>query len=391
MFVDFILLLLYSLLPGFAKVFDQQSFFLLNIPIIFLLLFRHSDKIKIKKIDVVFLFLFLYVLVQSLFSLVSAHINETALFMGIFMYFIPFVGFFYSRAYDFNDFVKIIMGVILIHCVLGILLYPAFGFWNYFEETYLKLHEGVAFGRMSSVSGSLGFANLMLVGFVLAYHGTKSKIYLIIVGVCLVMSLQRSAWLAAVSIIAVSTIVNFRFIGIKKIVFLSSFLVLVVLLLSSISSNEDFDILFSRFSEFGKEAASERSEQWVGGINNLLLFPQGAGVGQVGQISARYENNPLLQIIPDGDYLRIISEVGIVGLFFYFFIVTLLFYSITTLKINQKEKIMIVSVMLGYSIQMIGSNITEFYFTNFIYWIIVGYFFNLVRIEKIENKELKLM
>jgi hypothetical protein len=263
-------------------------------------------------------------------------------------------------------------------------LYPAFGLTNYLGIYYEKLHEGVAFGRMSSVSGSLGFANLMFVGFVLVYHN-KGKAYLAIVGLCLIMSLQRSAWLASLFAIMISTSINFRFIGIKKIALFGVLIMVGISLVISIAANEDFDILFSRFSEFGNEAASERSEQWVGGFNNFLAFPQGAGVGQAGQISARYESNPILYVVPDGDFLRVLSEVGLVGFFFYSFILILLFYSLITLKINQKKKIVIISLIAGYSIQMIGSNITEFYFTNFIYWVFIGYFFNLIRVNKISG------
>lgn len=386
MIIDFLLLLVYSLLPGFAKIFDQQAFFLLNIPIIFLLIVRYKTKIKINKIDAVFYVFFIYVIINSIISFFSPHVNRTGLFMGIFMYFIPFVGFFYSKVIEFDNFCKIILKIIFIHCVIGILIYPAFGFGDYLGDAYIKLNEGVAFGRMSSVSGSLGLGNMMLVGFVVAYHKKNiSRIYLIVISVCLILTLQRSAWLGAVCTIMISTIVNFKTIGIKKIVLSLVIFTVLIILLAYISLNEDFDILFSRFSEFGSEAASERAVMWLGGINNLFMFPHGAGIGQAGQISARYEYNPLLYVVPDGDFVRIVSETGLIGLCFYFFILIFLFYSLTTLKMNEQRKIIIVSLIFGYSIQMLGSNITEFYFTNFVYWIFIGYFFDLIKINKDEN------
>jgi hypothetical protein len=384
MFLDFVLLLVYSLLPGFAKIFDKQAFFLMNLPIIIYLLFRHRNYIVIRKIDIIFIALLVFVFFQSISSFFSPHINREGLYMGVFMYLIPFVGFFYSKAVDFETFVEIILKIVLIHCFLGIILYPAFGLGDFLGSFYLTLNEGVAFGRMSSVSGSLGFANLMFVGFVLAYHSKKSKIYLLIIGVCLLMSLQRSSWLAAIFAVLISTMVNFRRLGVKKITVFILFIILTVFGLTRLASNDDFDILFSRFSEFGKEAASERSEQWVDGIDNFMSYPLGAGVGQVGQISARHENNPLLHLVPDGDFLRVMSEIGIVGLLFYLLVFMFLFYTFTTLKSCHSHKTIIVSLIFGYSIQMIGSNITEFYFTNFIYWIFMGYFFNLIRIEKTE-------
>lgn len=384
MFLEFFLLLLYSLLPGLAKVFDQQGLFLLNLPIIFFLLFKHKKNIKIKKIDLIFIVLFAYIFLQSIFSFFSPHINQNALFMGVFMYFIPFFGFFYAKAVVFSSFLNNLLKIVLVHCFLGIILYPAFGLGSFLGNVYLKLNEGVAFGRMSSVSGSLGFANLMFVGFVIAYHSKKSKFYLIIICICLLMSLQRSSWLATIFAVVISSIVNFKKVGVKRIAMFMLFLFISIFVIIRLAYNEDFSFLFSRFSEFGKEAASERSEQWVGGLENFMSFPQGAGVGQVGQISARYENNPLLHLVPDGDFLRVISEIGVVGLLFYLFVMAFLVYSFSTLKTYYLNKIIIVSLISGYSIQMIGSNITEFYFTNFIYWIFMGYFFNLFIIDKKE-------
>jgi O-antigen ligase len=104
----------------------------------------------------------------------------------------------------------------------------------------------------------------------------------------------------------------------------------------------------------------------------------------VGQIAARYEINPLLKIVPDGDYLRIASELGIIGILFYIILFLLLFFSFFNLNANKKRFILI-SLLVGYSFQMIGSNITEFYFTNFIYWIIIGYLFNDIQVHKTYN------
>lgn len=379
--MDFLLLLLYSFLPGFAKLFDQQTFFLLNLPIIAFLIIRQKSSINIRKIDIVFYLFFFYIILQTIVSFFSPHINDTALFMGIFMYLIPFTGFFYAKLVELETFINVLVKIVLVHCFLGIILYPAFGLNSYLGSFYEKLHEGVGFGRMSSVSGSLGFANLMMAGFIAAYH-TKGKVYIYIIAICLLLSLQRSSWLASIFAIMISTLINFRNIGIKKIALFCVSLIIGISALIKIASNEDFDILFSRFSEFGQEAASERSEQWVGGFNNFLNFPHGAGVGQAGQISARYESNSILYVVPDGDFLRVLSEVGFAGFFFYCFVIIMLIYSFTSLKATQKRKILLVSLIAGYSIQMIGSNITEFYFTNFIYWVFVGYFFNLIRIDK---------
>ena len=388
MIIDFILLLIYSLLPGFAKIFNTQELFLLNLPIILILIFKNKNKLYLKKTDLLFLFFFIYIILNTIFIFFSPFTNRTGLYMGIFMYLIPFVGFFYSRLLEFDIFCKIIIRIILVHCFIGILMYPAFGFGKLFENIFQKLHDGVFYGRMSSVSGSLGLGNLLLVGFIISYHlYNESRFLLILITFCLLLTLQRSAWLGVLFTIILSTILNYKNIGIKKV--FNSFLLLCLLLISinNLGENSDYDFLFSRFSEFGQSAASERSEMWIGGINNFFIFPYGAGIGQVGQISARYAFNPNLYSVPDGDFIRIISETGIVGLFFYFFIFLLIIFSLFFLKSNKSKNVIIISIMIGYVIQMIGSNITEFYFTNFLYWIFIGYFFQMFKFEL--NKKTK--
>ena len=39
------------------------------------------------------------------------------------------------------------------------------------------------------------------------------------------------------------------------------------------------------------------------------------------------------------------------------------------------DQIVVLALITGYLIQMVGSNISEFYFTNFVYWFIFGYYF----------------
>ena len=134
--------------------------------------------------------------------------------------------------------------------------------------------------------------------------------------------------------------------------------------------------MLARFTSIG-EASSERDGQWISGIENFISYPLGTGVGQVGHVAVRYEEaTSVYKGVPDGDYFRLLSEYGFVGGLFYLFIILSVFLSFIYIK--RIDKIFIVTLIAGNLIQMIGSNISEFYFTNFIYWIIFGYYFSFL-------------
>ena len=116
------------------------------------------------------------------------------------------------------------------------------------------------------------------------------------------------------------------------------------------------------------------------GFQNVINYPLGTGVGQVGQV-ARVGGWSVFKACADGDYPRIFSETGIPGGLFYVF----LFITAGLLYIRSKFDNKAVKtgffVFLGVSAQMIGSNVTEFYFVNFLYWMFIGYMFSDIRTE----------
>ncbi|MDI3501207.1 MAG: hypothetical protein PWP22_978 [Thermoanaerobacter sp.] len=137
------------------------------------------------------------------------------------------------------------------------------------------------------------------------------------------------------------------------------------------------DFLLERFVSLIKgEAIEERSSLWRNGLNNFLSIPSGTGLGTVGQVRRILNlENDYLPVL-DGDYFRILSETGIILIPFYirFFIYLVLrgFY-LYKMSINR---LTVYLSLLGLSINMIGSNTTEFYFVNFIYWLMMGYFWD---------------
>ena len=376
--IIFILLLLYSLLPGIYKVLgNNQLIMLFSIPIVLILLFFARREYKVIKLDIIFIVFFSYIILQSILWFFSPWVNRMGILMGIYLNIFPMLGFFISRSIDFKIFKDIILYVVLVHCIIGIVLYPFFGIVNANSPIVKSLTEGVAYARMSSVAGSLIYGNLMLIGFIISFF-TKRK-YLPLILFCLVFNAQRSAWLAAAFSILVYLLFLLKSSGVKKfITYIVSFSLAAIVIISLVSNYIDFDVDFmlARFTSIG-EASSERDGQWVSGIENFISYPLGTGVGQVGHVAVRYEEaTSVYKGVPDGDYFRLLSEYGFVGGLFYLFIILSVFLSFIYIK--KIDKIFIVTLIAGNLIQMIGSNISEFYFTNFIYWIIFGYYFSFL-------------
>lgn len=372
--IFFILFLLYSFLPGIYKILGNQMIMLFSIPIVLILLYLTRKSYKPLKIDVVFIIFFCYVILQSILWMCSPWVNRIGILMGMYLNIFPMLGFFISRGIEFKVFKSIILNIVLIHCILGIILYPFFRIVDAGSPLVKSLTEGVAYGRMSGISGSLIFGNLIMIGFIMSFF-TK-KMFLPLITFCLLFNAQRSAWLAAASSILIYLLYLLKNLRIKKILTYTIFILLFVIIGISLISNYinfDIDFMLSRLDSVGN-ASSERQDQWVSGLKNFISYPLGTGVGQVGHVAARFEGaSSIYNIVPDGDYFRILSEYGMIGGLFYMFVILSVFLSFIFIK--KMDKIVVLALITGYLIQMVGSNISEFYFTNFVYWFIFGYYF----------------
>lgn len=374
----FWLLLTYSLLPGISKIFGQQLIMLGALPIIVYLISQDRKRVYFYKFDSIFIFFIAYLFILTLLCLTIIPSDKLGICMAIFLNILPMLGYIYSKQLSFNDFCDILIKIISIHCIIAILLYPPFRFVSQLSPIVKPIMEGVAFGRMASVSGSLGFGNLIMTGVLIAVF--KKHRYIPLIIFCWLFSGQRSAWLGGMFGIFIMLYYNLRngklLSSLKYIVLFIIFASILYLVVSTIL-RIDLDFIFGRMSEFG-DAASERDGQWVNGWNNFKSIPIGGGPGQVGQVASRYEGGIMsLKIVPDGDYFRVLSEYGIGGLIFYIGVLFSFLISFL-LKMHNTDYRLITAIVGGNMLQMVGSNITEFYFTNFIYWMILGYFFHII-------------
>lgn len=250
---------------------------------------------------------------------------------------------------EFKFFLKILLIIAFFHLLIGILLYPPFGIYTSLGSVAELFVDQMLFGRMSSVSGSLAFGNLMMYGCIIAFFYNRKLLPFLLFG--LIFSSQRSSWIGFLLCVLLFTYQNV-IVGNRKNIFL---LVGVFLLLSIsiyfvfLTFDIDLSFIEYRFSRLS-EAGNERTGQWLDGIRNFIDNPIGTGVGQVGHVAARYTKDATYRWVADGDYFRIISEYGIGGLFFYLIFLSF-FFCMFFSKLRTKEECTIVALIAASFIQ----------------------------------------
>lgn len=369
---DFFLLLVYSLLPGFSKIFDSQIFMLVYVPII--IFFLNKESITLTKMDVPFLLFFVFVFLYSILICVDYKTNKMAIFLGFGLDYIPMLGFLLFRNKKEDDLFESIILIVFIHTLIGIYLYPMFRLANFSNPVIKRITDGVAFGRMASVSGSLGFGNLILVGFVCAFYFNKKLACLFLIP--LIFSAQRSVWFGAIL-----TLLLYLFFLVKTgkiFIFYKTFIIGVLIFLIGYFFiqkfvNFDFSFILSRFRSLfdgASENGGVRIKLWKNGFDNFIQNPVGTGIGQVGQIGTRYATGTY-KLCPDGDYFRMLSEYGINFIFFFVY-VAFLFLLLPFVSCKDKISQCLYTISFVSAMQLVGSNITEFYFDNFLFWLFLG-------------------
>jgi len=380
------LLLTYSLLPGLVKITGFQPVFVLNIPILIVLFFVNQKKLQWRTIDNYTLFFLVYGIFISFISLIFLPSQPLTLFMGIYMYLIPVTGYFFAYLIDFDELIKSLKVIALVHVGFALLIFPLMPFYGAISGFAAKFRTGVFGERMCSVSGSLGFASLMLICFTAFFFTGKTVkdiIILVLSALGLIFAQQRGAWVGGIAVVLLNFVEKIKtgHFKVKQATLTRGFIIMVFGIVLLVSGVFKVETLTERYTDqFGEQAIDERQGQWEAGIKNFINFPLGTGVGQVGQV-ARVGGWSAFQVCADGDYPRIFSETGIPGLLYYLFLFIIAGLLFLRSKLDNKVVKTGLFVFIGISAQMIGSNVTEFYFANFLYWMFIGYMVSNIRTE----------
>ncbi|EKO3878688.1 O-antigen ligase family protein [Vibrio metschnikovii] len=372
-------LLIYSLLPGFAKIFGTNVFFGFNI-FIWMLFFRN---VKLSKNELfVFLIVFIYVTIQTYQSiLVNDKFQLFAFLESLYVWIIPFMAFFLAKKYSVEAIFNSLVYVGLCHAIIGLITYPLFPLPSFLSSLSDTLRDGVAFMRMSSVAGSLIFGviisssinALLYLRYCNQIGFKKFIIFFTILALAGFLSLQRSCWL---SILVGITFYSFFKLN-ASLIFYPFVIVIVFSSVAFVDRNLRLDeFILDRVGTLFSKSNSpidERFQIWVDGLYYLSENPFGYGIGQLGQFG--FKNEIVLPFyITDGDYVKWAVELGLLGLLF--FVSFVLYFVIARIFIGKfllsKKGILHIVIIVGFLVQMIGSNLSEFYYANFIFWFVLG-------------------
>jgi O-antigen ligase len=372
-----ILILVYSLLPGFAKIANNRELFLISAPIIIFIFSREYNIPKSPLTPWVFFFA-LYSLVYTALLILLGFADFDAFLTSVFISVMPILGFFSFRKTKSIEIIYMVSVVAFIHALIGILIYGFLPLPGFIENIALILKDGLFQFRMSSVSGSIVFSSVCMLGlicsiYIFMFYQRSIFLFISIILIFgIVMSQQRGAWIASAGFLGwhLFKIKNSNYIF---ILFLALALVMMPTILSSLDPDY-FDFVANRLEESVGNSGetniiTERSHMWLTALDSLVEMPLGSGLGQGGYV-AHLSNVNLGFVVTDGEYFRVLQETGLIGIVCYLALICLCILSFfRTYKVQNKYLIML---FLAPAVQMIGSNLTELYFIGYLIWVLLG-------------------
>ena len=190
------------------------------------------------------------------------------------------------------------------------------------------------------------------------------------------LTLQRGSMTATLFVIASILVYSLRRHGVRAISGNSrpiGVLAIVFLAIGTLLTDRIVE-LQQRFSVLGPEITSraisfdsminERSFQWEAVREVLGEYPLGLGIGMMSHVTAA-AGFPLA--IPDGNYFRILGELGPQG-----FTVFIALLVMTLLRAIRHKKMEVMLAILAYMLMAVGTNVFDFYYSGFVFWLLVG-------------------
>lgn len=268
------------------------------------------------------------------------------------------------------NFYNITLVAIIISFLLGYYLWTtAPPYYRIFMNTTEGLGTDMLF--FASLYGLTATGAFGVVGFLISSRlvvfsrGKKGKIAMILCIVATILTFRRSAMLVLfLSVVLMHFIAYLRFRFIKKRYFILELIFLFTIFSYLI---KDYGYFFENLIERSSmisEAFDERSDTWNYAFEDWT-FILGKGLGSTGHKALGFTAN----LIPDGNYFKIIAEIGIFGIFIFFAILITTF--INGYK-NFKNKYLEVGILASICLIGIGSNIFTYQSIAPIFWYSIG-------------------
>jgi hypothetical protein len=249
--------------------------------------------------------------------------------------------------------------------------------------------EGIYLRMRGIFTSPNTFASFMAIVSIVAFnYGSKKKRFLpsiVFWGgfIAVILSASRGGFFFAVSGIATSLMFSSKKRLLVERLFLLTLIVIALLLLISSKYSTLIEFFINRISSLfksGEGSAFERGSDWVNVLHDFKknVFGYGAGIGgQINldnSISASYSSTKVI----DGYYVKILAETGILGIVsVLLFLLTSGFQLIVSIRRTRKKEfnsyyVISLSLLVGFSMQSIGSNPFDFTAISSYIWLFLG-------------------
>lgn len=285
-----------------------------------------------------------------------------------------------------EDFYKKFIIAVIIAGTVGLVLFiwaPQFYLDYLFNYNYISKADAATMRiRMISVIGSILVGYLSVCGMCIAsglmlkYNGKKYKAALFVCCLYAFLSNQRSAMFVAILVLFyVNYLVFFvyKMLHKKYFIYECSAFVAGFILMCIVFFKAILKVYYRLVSLPG--AIGQRSDQWVGAVNNMKNLWLGNGLGASGH-RAVYLND---YIVADGGLVKLFCEMGIIGTSVFAFMLILL------IKKGSKKLLLCageIGLIIATLLQSIGSNILEFQLATPIFYFAVGRIAYIIASEK---------
>lgn len=337
-------------------------------------------KVMSRGINSVFTILFLITIFSGFSYLITGFGNVSLYFYGVSYNIMPMVMYFVGSISARKGNSKIIKYLLISNFLIvgiGVILY-------YFEPDFYKVGyisklvaAGVVTGtyyRFPSYVSSLAVGNLTVASIPLLFMVRESlsrKVFFTFLGFFIfgsILTMQRSSFVMLIFVILVSITIQISkkkdFMKYLKILVGVSMVLIFLLFIYQNVLTDTQQLIFERRVSNLSSAIGERSNQWESAIDIVSRYPLGTGIGSVGHKAAFAG---VQGAVADGNYFRILAEVGIHGL-----IIFLVLNGLVMLRIGTRNKFLFLALLV-YLFQAIGTNVFDIYYISFIYWFILGY------------------
>jgi len=198
--------------------------------------------------------------------------------------------------------------------------------------------------------------------------------YLCLLG--MLFSLTRGAWVALLlSMISVLTLLRNPRLWFN--VFISAIVMGCIMIM--ISNHLDKELIVKTWQQILEAKSIQREDMWEGVIHAVSKRPIGYGLGTVGHIGERFQNELpyFAPLITDGWYLKVLAEGGFPLLIsFVFFQVAFLVRMFWLIRRTRDEtlpfRVAVFSVFVGACVHSIVSNLWDLFMVAHLLWLIVG-------------------